>query len=545
MHNHPPFQHRCRRVILANLSLGALVALTAAVRPASAQVLIDRYSFNDAATGVVDGEGGRDGLLTNTGGGAAPTESGGVVALSGSVSNGGQVVLLPTNFVQGLTNATFELYTTNYTAQSNYAALYEFGNAVGAGISGSYTVFSPDRAGTPQPVGIGTKVNGAAETIVSGASYPAGATTHVTDVVYSGFGSVGNPGSGTIGIYLDGTQIASGTTSYSLASIGQTLVNGLGGGGQFNDPTLNGTISEFRVYNGALSQTQIATNIAAGADANPYVTPVVDLNYGPKPGETTAALPAAGAVPGTGVYDGAGSGLHGSLSNSPTYTVYAPTAGTSQDGSSINTQNGYVYFADDTTGKLSLNSNFSIYDRFSLVALPTAGNYATLVGRPNLGVGPYNYDSFVDSAGNLYLNFVAGAALSSASPNNILVATGIQTGQFYDLAFSFAGSANNTSSDTITAYLNGVQVAQATNYNGNFGTSDILHVGSLGGGYSEANANFDRVAYYSQVVSGSQFQTMSLASGALSAPEPGACGLLALGALPILGGIVRRRFRAA
>ena len=66
-------------------------------------------------------------------------------------------------------------------------------------------------------------------------------------------------------LYLDGTLIGSVTVNGSLSDI-IDINNWLGHSQYFADPDFNGVIHELRIYDSALSASEIADSHAAGPD---------------------------------------------------------------------------------------------------------------------------------------------------------------------------------------------------------------------------------------------------------------------------------------
>jgi hypothetical protein len=70
---------------------------------------------------------------------------------------------------------------------------------------------------------------------------------------------------GTSGLFLNGQRIANGAATVPLNGIND--INVWLGKSQWNDPYFNGQFDEFRIYNGALSDQQLAASYAAGPNA--------------------------------------------------------------------------------------------------------------------------------------------------------------------------------------------------------------------------------------------------------------------------------------
>lgn len=242
----------------------------------SAQALVHRYSFNGSASDSIGGANGS--VIGNVTFSTMPTVNGAAVFAGGTSKTNPGYISLPAATVNTLQNATLEMFTTNFTIPNdNYGATSGFYQALFSvasplGNTTNYLILSPNRAGPC--LGIGERINNAAEqTIVAHDPLPASYGNHIVDLVFSGFSGIGSTGTETI--YVDGTQVAQAQTVYSFAKIasgsGGAPVVGIGGGSPFNDPTFQGSMSEVRIYDGALTQAQLQAEITAGPAAFGYV----------------------------------------------------------------------------------------------------------------------------------------------------------------------------------------------------------------------------------------------------------------------------------
>ena len=88
---------------------------------------------------------------------------------------------------------------------------------------------------------------------------PTGAPTHVA-VSYS-------PSTGSVRMYLNGKKVASAAAVVPLSGLND--INCWLGKSNWNDPAFNGSFDEFRMYEGAMDDADIAAEFAAGPDALP------------------------------------------------------------------------------------------------------------------------------------------------------------------------------------------------------------------------------------------------------------------------------------
>jgi hypothetical protein len=256
-------------------ALGALAAL-----PASAQnpQLIHRYSFNGNAN---DSVGGANGTVVNNVTFTTSTGTNGVATFGGGNSNASpSYISLPTSTVTSLQNGTLEDFVTSFApnahpAGGNYEALFDESIAWSTTeTQQNYLVLCANRGtsannngglGTGSRInGVNTDANGTDFQVATGSPLP-GAGGLVT-LVYSGFTGVGTTGTETI--YLNGVQVAQRNTVYSFAYIptgtGGVGTVGIGGGSPWNDPTFQGSMDEFRIWNGALTASQVMADYLAG-----------------------------------------------------------------------------------------------------------------------------------------------------------------------------------------------------------------------------------------------------------------------------------------
>jgi regulation of enolase protein 1 (concanavalin A-like superfamily) len=262
---------------------------TAAYRPIAAPLppLIHRYSFNETSgTNATDSVGG----LTATLRGGASFDGAGKVVLNGTNS----YVNLGGGLLSGLTSATFEGWFS-YAIPNNNVHLFSFDDGTGTGTqnggawNGNYiryninngiaTVEIPNK-GNPYNTG------NAGDGKVAGATTLSQNTLHHVVFVY-------DSASGVESLYLDG--VLDGTASGTVAPI-NSIFNTRGTLGAspwsaWGDPYLKGAISEFRIYSGALSQSDISTSHMVGQDV--LLTTNVTLNVSQGGGGITFSWPVA------------------------------------------------------------------------------------------------------------------------------------------------------------------------------------------------------------------------------------------------------------
>ena len=221
--------------------------------------LTHRYSFNDTpgGTNVADSVGGSawNGTLNGT-----AMLDGTNVVLEGANS----YVQLPAQIIGGYSAMTIETWAS-FGANSKWVRLWDFGdqNSGGGGNTSAYfcphnggdgmqlTMFRP-AAGTD--VALSTNLDNVTETQIVG--------------VYTATG---------MDLYLDGKL--AGTNKPNLALTDVIDANSFIGKSMFNaDPYLIGSVDEFRIYRGALTASQVASDFAAGPNSVPVPAPKLAIS---------------------------------------------------------------------------------------------------------------------------------------------------------------------------------------------------------------------------------------------------------------------------
>jgi len=221
--------------------------------------LIHRYSFDASDDGieVIDSVRGMNGSLV--GAVYGQDEAAGTVLLAGKDSN--QYVDLPNHLLDGAKDATFEAWVT-WAGGDAWQRIFDFGEDE-TGVDGSrngqprsYVFLAclprPRFAFRPPPVA-------SAESFITGASaFPTGSSTHVAVVI--------DETSQLMSLFVNGLQTTSARFAGTLADV-YDVNNWLGRSEYLLDPGFEGSFSEFRIYDRALSAEELARSFAAGPDA--------------------------------------------------------------------------------------------------------------------------------------------------------------------------------------------------------------------------------------------------------------------------------------
>lgn len=263
---------------LARVSLPVAVSAVA-----SAGTLVHRYDFETAGQA-------NDTIGSAHGTAGTGTISGGKLTTNGTTTG----VTLPLSAVAGITGG-FAIETWFYAPApaSFYNTLYSFDN----GTSNNFIIACPVRsAGEGYDSGIAVKQAGVGDFLLRGNpqdSFGGPGDLRQMVVVYDGI---------TLRYYQNG-RVA--PYANDLAATGVNLSTlatqiGINSGAPFPDPSLVGSTHDFRIYDGALSASEVASVFALGADASngtlvaalskpsgtaSFVNPIM---YGPDPAVTYA-----------------------------------------------------------------------------------------------------------------------------------------------------------------------------------------------------------------------------------------------------------------
>lgn len=245
--------------------------------PPDGLVLRHRYRFDGqpSDTIVKDSVRNADGALV-FGSNQAPYTNG-VADGSGFSGNGtlqlngtNGCVLLPPRLVSVLSNFTVEAWVTwNGPSSSVWQRLFDFGisdhgtNAESIGTN--YVIFTPNQGGTElfgfeettvNP--FGTNVDPQALILSGTASFPIGEEVYLA-LTYDPLG-------GSTRLYLNGTLVASASGTFNPTGRFTDYSDWLGRSQWERDPYFNGSYDEFRIWQGVLSDQQIASHYAVGPD---------------------------------------------------------------------------------------------------------------------------------------------------------------------------------------------------------------------------------------------------------------------------------------
>jgi len=220
--------------------------------PSNAAEIRHRYSF---ATDASDPIGGADGRLV---GGAAL--AGGAVVLDG-ISG---YVDLPNGIVSTFESITFETWLTD-NGSGNWSRILDFGFSYGGEDNPStgynYLFMSPQTGGGILRASIIVNSLGGEQPVDwAGTRLPLGSLKHIVWTL--------DASAQTSRLYVDGVLVGvNSAVTYTPALLGFTDNNWLGRSQYSADAYLKASITEFRIYDGALTEEEVQQNYTHGPDA--------------------------------------------------------------------------------------------------------------------------------------------------------------------------------------------------------------------------------------------------------------------------------------
>jgi len=228
---------------------------------ASAQTLIHRYSFDDPAGSPTfsDSIAGANGTLNN----AASTNANSAY-LNGSqlqLDGSGGYAVLPAGLISTNPQVTLEFWAT-YGNNQTWTRTFAFGDQTGSGTENSGLDYTHFAGGNYQNLNYQTNTTGPGTYVNTPFGLDGQTNVHVTVVV--------DPVNDKLYYYNGTTIVSSGLQGGAAFVFPLNEINdayGLLGRSLYDvDPTLNGELNEFRIYQGVLSSSGVALNDAAGPD---------------------------------------------------------------------------------------------------------------------------------------------------------------------------------------------------------------------------------------------------------------------------------------
>lgn len=167
---------------------------------------------------------------------------------------------LPNGLISPLTNVTMEAWLT-WNSGGNWQRIFDFGNNSNGennqGTGLTYFILTPRSGAGVLRFAVSTNSGGGEVGTVWTNALPTNQLTH-TALAYDYV-------AGSAMLYLNGQRIAVGAAPIPLSAI--IDVNDWLGRSNWPDPYFNGSLNEFRIYDGVLGDNEVAASFAAGPDA--------------------------------------------------------------------------------------------------------------------------------------------------------------------------------------------------------------------------------------------------------------------------------------
>jgi alpha-L-arabinofuranosidase len=241
--------------------------------------LIHRYSFNDGT--ARDSVGTANGTFYNQSGSASIANGQlNLAGLVGDYVDFGPGLITTTNITTGA--VTLEAWATFSPVNGAWARLFDFGNISGS-FGGNYIFLAPNNSnngGTARLALTDTTPGNAGEAGVNINNLLGQTNLHIV-VVFNA-----SPSRQFLGLYTNGVLAASTSIAGKYIASLNDAFSFLGRSLWSADAWLNGSINEFRIYDGELNRFQIAANFVAGPDqtnSSPGTVTGLVLNPGMMP----------------------------------------------------------------------------------------------------------------------------------------------------------------------------------------------------------------------------------------------------------------------
>ncbi|MCA9189895.1 MAG: PEP-CTERM sorting domain-containing protein, partial [Planctomycetales bacterium] len=269
---------RSRKV--AALAVVAAAGMLVSSSSASAD-MVHRYSFNISAD---DSIGGANGTVVDAGVGVNYAFVGGQIDLSANTGQGSNDITedayvdLPNGIVTAAVNSgtngaiSFEWWATVAT-QRTWQRFGDFGTSndgedtSSSGSTAAYVLITPNSGRYTDGLEMTNHPASNSEEPNVGLTGPfdVGVEHHVV-AVYDHNDATSGP-NGTMSLYYDGGLVGQNFISADIDLRTMVDNNNWLGRSQWNDPVFDGSFNEFRIYDHALSATEVADSLAAGPDA--------------------------------------------------------------------------------------------------------------------------------------------------------------------------------------------------------------------------------------------------------------------------------------
>jgi hypothetical protein len=254
-------------VVAAYGGLSATQTVTVLPVPA---MMTHRYEFNEPAssTTFTDIVGSANGTVNGT----AYLDGRNLVLPGGTSPNNNNYGSLPGGLINGYTALTFEFWVT-FGSNPTWGRLVDFGNTDSSG-NGEYCLDFTSHSGN-NPAGVNFEVAGT-DPGFDGAQEDASPPV-LDNSGYLHLVLIYNPSVGLLSVYTNGVLMAGQSGVSTPISALQDAHSYLGKSSYAGDPNGVATVDEFRIYNGAMSSSQVAADYAAGPATTPGLPPALSI----------------------------------------------------------------------------------------------------------------------------------------------------------------------------------------------------------------------------------------------------------------------------
>ena len=233
--------------------VGGISGASGTIAVVGSQTLLHRYSFVSDASDSVGGANGTN-VPPGNANGTNITISNGLFLPGGGGGGYSGYVSLPSGILTNTTSLSVECWLTQ-NAANTWATPWDFAN------NGSQNfALIPDPGNNSHNMEVAFTPHSNEIDVQSALSFPNGSEQYIA-VTYNNFSLVGD-------LYANGVLVASSTfpdTSYAPATYGGGLTVNALGNDIYGDTQFQGTIFEFRIWNGAVSPGYVAASAAAGS----------------------------------------------------------------------------------------------------------------------------------------------------------------------------------------------------------------------------------------------------------------------------------------
>ena len=241
-----------RRAATVCVAVGALIlglGVTSATAAVPDEGLVAEYLFDEASGSTVPNTapGSSLGAATVRNVQAADWTGSSLTLRGGAKTSTGNWVELPQSILSGKTSATV---TAEVKASAAMLNGFHFLWNVGSDSSATEYFFASLNCGSGRSPLVGIKSGGIEQLVQSGScGVTANQWVNVTSVL--------DGAAGTASLYIDGVRTAHGSVDFTPANVVNQSLNTIGRA-PWPDPLFQGAISSFRVYDRALSATEVA-----------------------------------------------------------------------------------------------------------------------------------------------------------------------------------------------------------------------------------------------------------------------------------------------